>query len=156
MEYRNPKWSINDWIDCEINHPELGWIPFTCNPDDKGAQFDVAELYNQMKEDPAILPYVPPPPDVPESITRRQCSMQLLNIQMITSDEAIAMAQTGTPPSSVMPYINALEEPQRTMAIIDFAAENYFRNNPLLISLMEASGMTPQQVDEFFIAASQL
>jgi hypothetical protein len=60
MEYKNAKRLGNGWIDCEINHPQYGWIPFTCNPQDKGAAFDVVELYNSMNADPATAAYVPP------------------------------------------------------------------------------------------------
>jgi hypothetical protein len=34
METRNPVLNENGTIDCEINHPHLGWIPFTASPDD--------------------------------------------------------------------------------------------------------------------------
>lgn len=33
METRNPVWN-GDVIDCEINHPIYGWIPFTASPED--------------------------------------------------------------------------------------------------------------------------
>lgn len=60
MEYRNPQMLANGWIDCEINHPDYGWIPFTCDKSDTGALFDTAELHARMEADPALLPYVPP------------------------------------------------------------------------------------------------
>ena len=155
MEYRNPQWSINDWIDCEINHPKFGWIPFTANPDDTGATFDVAELYNQMKDDPSIRPYVPPPPEVPVSITRRQCSLQLLDTGVINGAEAIAMAQSAVPPAVVEGYIQSLpNETDRVTATIDFAAESYYRDNPLVNAILQANGYTPEQGDQFFIAAA--
>jgi hypothetical protein len=156
MEYRNPQWSVNNFIDCEINHPKFGWIPFTADRNDTGTFFDVAELYDEMKEDPSILPYVPLPPEVPAQITRRQCAMMMLSQNMITGQEAISMTQSGIPPANVQAYFDAMPEPQRTMAIIDFAAINYFRDNPLLADLMIANGMTEQQVDQFFIDAASL
>lgn len=58
MEYRNPKFIGNGWIDCEINHAEYGWIPFTCNPDDNDARFDTRALFDAMKNEAAL--YVPP------------------------------------------------------------------------------------------------
>ena len=58
MEYRNPQFIENGWIDCEIEHPEYGWIPFTCNPNDTGALFDTAALFAEMQ--PHAAPYVPP------------------------------------------------------------------------------------------------
>jgi hypothetical protein len=33
IEIRNIK-EGNGYIDCEINHPKFGWIPFTARPDD--------------------------------------------------------------------------------------------------------------------------
>lgn len=63
MNYRNPIYCENGWIDCEIDHPEYGWIPFTCDPNDTGALFDTAALFEEMK--PYAAPYVPPPPPPP-------------------------------------------------------------------------------------------
>lgn len=60
MNYRNAKRLANGWIDCEIEHEKYGWIPFTCNPDDTGALFDVAALHAAMDADPATAAYVPP------------------------------------------------------------------------------------------------
>lgn len=92
---------------------------------------------------------------VPESITRRQCAMQMFAGGMITDAEGIAMTQSGVPPAAVQAYLDTLPEPQRTMATMDFAATNYFRNNPLLAALMTLNNMTENDVDQFFIAASQ-
>ena len=54
MEFRNPTTKREGAIDCEINHPDFGWIPFTCIPNDTGAVFDTTALYNEM------LPYAVP------------------------------------------------------------------------------------------------
>jgi hypothetical protein len=66
MDWKNAQYNALGTIDCEINHPDLGWIPFTCNPQDKGAQFDTAALFLEMQPDAA--PYVPPPPPSPEEM----------------------------------------------------------------------------------------
>jgi hypothetical protein len=58
MNYRNPQLLANGGIDCEIEHPVHGWIPFTCNVDDTSAGFDTAALRAEME--PYALPYVPP------------------------------------------------------------------------------------------------
>lgn len=60
MDYRNAKHIGNNCIDCEIDHPVYGWIPFTCDPTDTGAQFDVVALHAQMDADPQTAAYVPP------------------------------------------------------------------------------------------------
>lgn len=36
MKIRNAKWLESGLIDCEIEHPSLGWIPFTASPFDAG------------------------------------------------------------------------------------------------------------------------
>jgi len=60
MNYRNAKHILNNRIDCEIEHPFFGWIPFTCDPNDLSAKFNTAELYNIMSNDINTLPYVYP------------------------------------------------------------------------------------------------
>lgn len=60
MNYRNAQRLANGWIDCEIEHETFGWIPFSCDPNDTGAQFDVAALHAQMDADPDTAAYVPP------------------------------------------------------------------------------------------------
>ena len=65
MEYRNPQRTAGEAIDCEINHPVYGWIPFTADPNDVGAEFDVAALHAALAADPNTLAYVAPPPPPP-------------------------------------------------------------------------------------------
>ncbi len=67
MEYRNPQFTETGNINCELNHAEYGWIPFTCDPTDKGALFDTAVLFEEMK--PHAAPYVPPPPPTDEELS---------------------------------------------------------------------------------------
>jgi hypothetical protein len=68
MEYRNPVFNSFGTIDCEIEHPEFGWIPFTADPND--VEPIGAEVFNAAKGSAA--PYVapPPPPEpTPEELT---------------------------------------------------------------------------------------
>ena len=60
MNYRNSRMLESGWVECEIEHPTYGWIPFTCDPSDTGAEFDVAALHAEMLADPETLAYVPP------------------------------------------------------------------------------------------------
>lgn len=34
MRIRNTKYNVHGTINCEIEHPKYGWIPFTASPDD--------------------------------------------------------------------------------------------------------------------------
>lgn len=65
-EYRSPKWADagNSKINCEINHPLYGWLPYTADPSDTIA--DGRRLYAAIAATPsAIAAYVEPPPPVP-------------------------------------------------------------------------------------------
>lgn len=37
LEARHPKYNQVGTIDCEVNHPQYGWIPFTASPNDDQA-----------------------------------------------------------------------------------------------------------------------
>jgi hypothetical protein len=89
---------------------------------------------------------------VPKVITRRQCALQLHAMGMITMAEAKAMAKSAEVPAAVAQVFAGMTTEQQDLAEIDFAAVNYYRDNQLL-GLM---GLTPAELDQFFIAAAQL
>lgn len=70
MNYRNVQFNHLGTIDCELEHPDYGWIPFTANPED--VEQLGRDLYAEIKarhEDPndafVAEEYVAPPlPDV--------------------------------------------------------------------------------------------
>lgn len=66
--YRNPIYNQNDTIDCEIEHPDYGWIPFTASPDDVETTGKI--LFDKIKSKGKIAAYVPPPIEVFESEVR--------------------------------------------------------------------------------------
>jgi hypothetical protein len=66
MNFRNPVLNQFGTIDCEIEHPKWGWVPFTCDPTDTGAEFNTAALFAEMQ--PHAAPYVEPPPPPPPSL----------------------------------------------------------------------------------------
>ena len=61
MNYRNAKY-INDsgWIDCEIEHPDYGWIPYTLDPADEDMTVNNDDLLVAMKAAGDVEAYVPP------------------------------------------------------------------------------------------------
>jgi hypothetical protein len=136
MEYRNPKKTAGVAIDCEINHPVFGWIPFTADPADTGAAFDVASLYAELAADPNTLEYVAPPPVVPQSVTPRQVRLLLLSQGLLSQVTALIEQQD-----------------EATQIAWEYASE-FRRDEPLLLSLATTLGLTNQQLDDFFIAAA--
>jgi hypothetical protein len=61
MNYRNAKY-INEvgWIDCEIEHPDYGWIPYTLDPDDADMTINNDELLMHMSANGDVASFVPP------------------------------------------------------------------------------------------------
>lgn len=90
------------------------------------------------------------PPSVPESITRRQCALELNAQGVISLSEALAMTKAADVPAAISQIFSQMSESQRILAEIDFAATNYYRSNPLL-SMM---GLSEEDIDKFFISAS--
>ena len=74
MEIRNPTFTPDGRIDCEIEHPEFGWIPFTADSND--VEPHGREIYTlALAKKPA--PYVAPPAYVPtkeEQEAKRQAA----------------------------------------------------------------------------------
>jgi hypothetical protein len=58
MKYRNPVYNEYGSIDCEIEHPQFGWIPFTASDDDTEAHGKT--LFNLIKKSGNIKDYVKP------------------------------------------------------------------------------------------------
>lgn len=61
MNYRNARYiNNNGWIDCEIEHPQFGWIPYTLDPADTDMTINNDELLADMAEKGDVAAYVPP------------------------------------------------------------------------------------------------
>ena len=60
MYYRNPTFTETGAVDCEINHPHYGWIPFTASPTD--SEKHGRDLHEAILADGGIAAYVAPPP----------------------------------------------------------------------------------------------
>jgi hypothetical protein len=96
-------------------------------------------------------------PIVPTSITRRQMILALFTYGMITGPEAVAAAKSGDLPAFVANYFNQLPEADRVAAEVTWASMSTCeRNNPILLAMAQITGLTPAQMDQYFIQASQL
>lgn len=124
------------------------FIPFD------GGNRDYQEYLQWLSEGNKPEPYVPPPPPVPQSITRRQCAIELRERTLITPLEALNMTKTATPPAMIQSIFDAMTENNRILAETDFAADTYLRTNSLLIQIMTSTGATEEQIDDFFRSAS--
>lgn len=92
MNYRNAKRNENNSIDCEINHPIYGWVPFTCDPRDTESALDVSTLYAAMDTDPNTAPYVYVQPS---PLTREQISLLRAEAYSVEADPLFFKSQRG-------------------------------------------------------------
>jgi hypothetical protein len=88
--YRNARYNngINDVVDCEVEHPTHGWIPFTLDVRDTYNSIDVDKLLSEMKTADDIAPYVPPTQEELDA----ELAIQIRNIreQMLRQVDDIA------------------------------------------------------------------
>lgn len=143
----DPNWRVIQWDE------NCGWIE-VCS----GERVWLADISTvQPFVDMYAAQVEPEPFLVPESITRRQCALELYARQIITLEEALAMTKTAEVPVAIAQVFDAavtngqMTADQRMLAEIDFAAINYYRAN----SLLGFMGLTDLQIDEFFVAAAQ-
>jgi hypothetical protein len=149
INIRNPIYTADNRIDCEIEHPQLGWIPFTADPDD--VEQHGRDIYAAaLAAGPAA--YVPPPPQ-PEPIpdlSFAQLMIGLVSEGWITTAEGESWL-TGTLPAPVLALIGTLPEAQRFPAKARALRPTIVeRTDPLVSALGLAQGKSPEQLDTFF------
>lgn len=89
---------------------------------------------------------------VPQTITRRQCALQLLEDGLINGPEAVEMVQIGKPPQYIVDYFETLPENVKYIAYVNFAADSYSRTNEILMTVGAARQI---DLDEFFRKAAK-
>lgn len=60
MNYRNAQYIDDTRIDCEIEHPQHGWIPYTLDPADTDMSVDNNALLSAMNANGDVAAYVAP------------------------------------------------------------------------------------------------
>ena len=60
MHYRNAKYIDTTRINCEIEHPVHGWIPYTLDPADTDMTVNNDDMFAAMVENGDVATYVPP------------------------------------------------------------------------------------------------
>jgi hypothetical protein len=107
MNFRNAKYIKNGWIDCEIEHPKFGWIPFTCDPNDTGTAFDTKELFDRMVASNTVAAYVPP----------TQEELNAAQMQIVISQRNVLLQQSDI---LVLPDRWATYTPERQVEIATY------------------------------------
>lgn len=160
MEIRNPIFNVFGTIDCEINHPSYGWIPFTADPNDveqSGRDIHATALLM------GTAPYQPPPPPTPEeeaaALAAERAAMRLTFAQLLiglVTEAWITQAEgeawlAGTLPLAVTNLIATLPTNEQFIAKAHaLRPSEVVRLDPLVASMGAAQGKTMEEIDTFF------
>ena len=137
MSVRNPVRNSVGGVDCEYNHPQYGWIPFTASP------YDTEELGRSIYADCVsgvygpIAEYVAPPPEptqVPQSVTRFQARAALMQAGLLADVEA---------------YM-ALESTDAFIRLAWTEAQEFNRTSPTVLELASIIGVSDSELDDLF------
>lgn len=103
-------------------------------------------------------PADPDPVYVPSLISDRQFFQQAAVLGIITQAEALAAVQTGAIPSVLQTIVDGIADPDQKFAatMLLSGATIFERYHPFTNAVGAALGWTPDQVDQFFVAASKL
>lgn len=125
-----------------------------CIPPD-GRNRDYAQFLIDKEAGAEVRDYVEPPPPVPSSISDIQFFWQLHIMGIISEDDAIKSNQ-GVIPAPLLDLINEMPEEKRGQTKMKISGSTvYYRENEITKTIGALYGMTEQQIDEFFIAASK-
>lgn len=140
IEVRDPVRASDSSIDCEVNHRDLGWIPFTASlHDDREYGRELYQRllngdYGEVQEGVEVV-------NVPQSITRAQGKYTLISEGLW---------------SNVLSYIDMIEDPTQK-ALAEVALNDttvWYRDSPFLTLLASGLGLDDGRLDELFVAAS--
>ncbi|WP_420959371.1 hypothetical protein [Brucella sp. IR073] len=150
IEYRNARFVGDGVIDVEVNHPALGWVPFTALVSD--IEPFGAELYYFLLGRSDVAPYVPPPPPTPDELRAAMPPLQKWRVDTIIDLEPGLREKINA-------AIEAMDEPNRTISKNKLASVTEFlRTDPLfeLIGGDPSIGKTPEDIDAMWQAALAL
>ena len=138
MQARNPTFTATGEIDCEINHPEFGWIPFTASLNDP--EQHGRDIFEALKDSAA--PYVPPPEPTPEeTLAAERAAMICTPAQM-----RLALHRMG-----LLQQVQVIADGDPEASIVWEYATHIVRTSPLIEAL--SGDLTPEQIDDIFRAA---
>ena len=138
MDIRNAQFNAAGTIDCEIDHPRHGWIPFTADLND--VEPLGAQVFEAVKDSAAQ--YIPDPDPTPEEIlTQERAAMTCTPAQM-----RIALHRM-----ELLAQVQSIADADAGASIVWEYATQIVRTSPLIEAL--GTDFTPEQIDDIFKAA---
>lgn len=140
MQYRNARFLPDGRINCEIEHPRHGWIPFTASPDDD--RDSGRAVHAEIVAAGTAVPYVHDPvAELAEFRAMAACTpLQFM----------LALGETRWNRVEAM-----MNRPQTGWAMKQRmkAAPVWKRNSPVVAAVQAELGLTDIQMDDIFKAA---
>ena len=141
MNYRNTKYNAFGTVDCEIEHPIHGWIPFTASPDD--VEKHGRDIFAELAASGDVAEYTPPPePNPAEALNAKRAAMVCSRLQgrLVLGEETCnaldAIANDDLTPWAMRQTIqNAIE---------------WRRTSQAMTELGYLLGYTDEQMDDLF------
>jgi hypothetical protein len=156
MNVRNAKYNAYGTIDCEIDHPVYGWIPFTASSDDVEplgvAVFQAAQ---------GIAEAFAPPPDPSEAevlaawrstatVSRAEFVIACVGAGILTEADG-EKAATGEWPDAFNGFLTGMDFAGRVRARAEWKDNATIRRlAPTLLALQAVAKLTDEQVDALF------
>lgn len=152
------------WADAEktrvtllATFEEIGEVPFTADENDVEEHGRAIYALAIAEEFGPVAPYSAPAISVPAIISDRQFFQQLANQGLITQAEALSAVKIGALPATLEGLVSLLPAEQQFPARMMLSGATQFeRSHPLTNVIGAAQGLTPDQVDALWVAASQL
>jgi len=161
MDYRNAVFIADGRIDCEIDHPQFGWIPFTASPDDP-EEFG-RELFAELESKAAAyVPHKVTAEDVAAELAQARAAASMSRLDFaklalregwITAAEAKAWVPGNALPKIVTDIIAQHIEGADRQVVAEINALGQMvvnRNDLLLRLLMMSKKVTDAQMDAHF------
>lgn len=150
MEFKNARYNSLGGIDCEINHPAYGWIPYTLGEDDEDLLKSIGNNIQEYDESSE-----PTEEEVKEywrkyaSLTRAQFCVAIKRAGILPPDEAIEAAK-GNWPQTFSDALKGLPVDEDEAQIVWASVTTIPRNDVVLEAIRVAAGMTEEEVDIMF------
>lgn len=146
MEFRNAEYTEDGSIKTEVNHPVLGWVPFTASPNDPEKYG--RDIFAEIDASGNAAEYVvPTPPTQADTLAAERAGMVVSRFQ---AKAALSAAGLLTDAETAVVGADALTQLAWAEAV------EFRRNSPAIATLSAALSLTDTAVDDLFRAAAQI
>ena len=152
MNYRNAQRLENGWIDCEINHPDYGWIPYTLNPKDTDMTVNNDDLLAAMVANGNVAPYIPPTQEELDAIAAQALAYARSRMVASAFQTREALDLVGKLDAVEAAILQADATTKRAWTY----ATEFRRGSPTIATMATALSLTDEDVDALFTLAMSI